>query len=36
MGRLPLQLPRATSTCWRVCSAARCWRCSPMRTTPAS
>ena len=24
------------STCWRACSGARCWRCSCMRTTPAS
>ena len=25
-----------TLTCWRVCSAARCWPCSPMRATPAN
>ena len=24
-----------TSACWRACFAARCWRCSWMRTTPA-
>ena len=35
-GSPPAPASSCTSTCWRVSSAARCWRCSRMRTTPVS
>ena len=36
MGRRRAPTSSCMSTCWRACSAARCWRCSSMRTPPAS
>ncbi len=35
-GSPPAPTSSSMSTSWRACSRARCWRCSCMRTTPAS